>query len=528
MVKKIVLLSGHISSGKSKLSENLQRYGAGVVKTKDLLIRSLRNTPSRGSLQGAGEKLDRTTRGEWVAEALAEFVREKDERLVVVDSVRIKHQIDAVRRGFNVQVVHVHLTAPKDVLESRFKLRDRKDISEATFHDAMSNSTEKQVDKLKEFADICVDTSRCSENDVLIRVAAYLGLFDRDCEANVDVIIGGQYGSEGKGNIAAFLSPEYDYLIRVGGPNAGHKVYDPSFTFRHLPSGTQKNQKALIVLGPGTVINEEVLQEEISGCQLEYNRLAIDPQAMLISPRDKRDETNLKKEIGSTGQGVGFATARKIRHRSLKTKLAKDSKLLRPYIRPTYEILERAYADCSRILLEGTQGTALSIHHGHYPYVTSRDTTVAGCLAEAGIPPRRIRRILMVCRTYPIRVQSPTEGTSGPMKEPLSWEIIAKRSGISLKELLSTETSSVSKKIRRVSEFDWELLRRASSLNSPTDIALTFADYLDKHNKSARRFDQLTPDTIQFIEEIERVAAAPVSLISTRFHYRCIIDRRRW
>ena len=79
-----------------------------------------------------------------------------------------------------------------------------------------------------------------------------------------------------------------------------------------------------------------------------------------------------------------------------------------------------------------------------------------------------------------------------------------------------------------MSEFDWELLRKAASLNVPTDMVLTFADYLSIRNRDARRFEQLTEETIRFIEEIERVAGAPVSLIATRFHSRSIIDRRAW
>jgi adenylosuccinate synthase len=79
-----------------------------------------------------------------------------------------------------------------------------------------------------------------------------------------------------------------------------------------------------------------------------------------------------------------------------------------------------------------------------------------------------------------------------------------------------------------VAEFDWVLLRKAATLNAPTDIALTFADYIDCKNANARRFEQLSTPTIRFIEEIERVAAAPVTLISTRFHERSIIDRRAW
>ena len=110
------------------------------------------------------------------------------------------------------------------------------------------------------------------------------------------------------------------------------------------------------------------------------------------------------------------------------------------------------------------------------------------------------------------------------------WSDIADRSAVPLEELQSTEKTSTTKKNRRVGEFDWNLLRISASLNGPTDVALTFADYLSIKNRDARRFEQLQPDTLRFIEEVERVASAPVSLIATRFHSpaRSIIDRRWW
>jgi len=168
------------------------------------------------------------------------------------------------------------------------------------------------------------------------------------------------------------------------------------------------------------------------------------------------------------------------------------------------------------------------LYHGSYPHVTSRDTSVAGCLAEAGIPPSRVRRVVMVCRSYPIRVESPKGASSGSMGVEIDWSTVSKRSGIPLKQLQSTEKTSTTHRRRRVAEFDWELLRRASALNGPTDVALAFADYLKRSNENARRFEQLDVSTINFIEEIQRVAAAPVSLISTRFDFRSIIDRRAW
>lgn len=219
--------------------------------------------------------------------------------------------------------------------------------------------------------------------------------------------------------------------------------------------------------------------------------------------------------------------------RSMETVLAKDIKELKPFIKPSHEVLERAYRNGEKIFLEGTQGTGLSLYHGHYPYVTSRDTTVAGCLAEAGISPSRVRKIVMVCRRYPIRVQSPPDETSGPMgtkSMELTWAEVERRAKYPKGSLSRKEKTSTTKRRRRVAEFDWYWLRKAASLNAPTDISLTFVDYIHKKNEDARRFELLTKDTIRFIEEVESVACAPVSLISTRFSHenRSIIDRRNW
>jgi adenylosuccinate synthase len=110
----------------------------------------------------------------------------------------------------------------------------------------------------------------------------------------------------------------------------------------------------------------------------------------------------------------------------------------------------------------------------------------------------------------------------------LTWKKIAERSGVSLSELTNSEKTSTTKRKRRVAEFNWSLFRKAVSLNGPTDIALTFADYIHVGNRDARRFEQLNEETLRFIAEIEYVASAPVSLIATRFDHRSIIDRRAW
>lgn len=133
----------------------------------------------------------------------------------------------------------------------------------------------------------------------------------------------------------------------------------------------------------------------------------------------------------------------------------------------------------------------------------------------------------MVCRTYPIRVGNPKGDTSGPLRD-ISWEEIARRSGYNANRLRRTERTTTTHRPRRIGEFDWVLLHRAAFLNGATDIALTFTDYIAKENVKAKRFEQLTPETINFIQEVERVTGAPVSLISTGFSNRSIIDRRSW
>src|SRR5260370_1473368 len=115
-----------------------------------------------------------------------------------------------------------------------------------------------------------------------------------------------------------------------------------------------------------------------------------------------------------------------------------------------HDDVEKELSEGKRILIEGTQGTGLSLYHGDYPYVTSRDTTVAGCLSEAGIAPTSVRRVIMVCRAYPIRVQNPKNGTSGPLSQEIDWRVVSKRSGIPLKVLMKHEKVSVHERSRQL------------------------------------------------------------------------------
>lgn len=547
MAFKILLLSGPICSGKSDLTKEFEkRYGSSVrvVKTNVLLEKKISDSEkmSRDELQKAGEDLDNKDQGKWVAEALAKEIHEQglSEGLIIVDSIRISGQAKSIRRMFGPKanttgsrVYHIHLTAELKTLEKRYAKRPKKFREFATYEEATRNKTERNVHSLAEISDAVIKTDNIESGDVLVRASAHLDLYPRTTMPLVDVLVGGQYGSEGKGHIAAHISTDYDCLVRVGGPNAGHKVYEESQektdikTFHHLPSGTMRNPTAKIILGAGAVIRLEGLREEIRFTEIEAGRLFIDKQALIIEDRDIQTEgKKLVGAISSTGQGVGAALARKILERDPNgsVRLARDIQELKPYLADTVSILEDLFQENKKVLLEGTQGTSLSLYHGLYPHVTSRDTTVSGCLAEAGISARRIRKVIMVCRTYPIRVGGP----SGYMKNEISKRAISRRSHIPYDEIRKTEKTSTTNIDRRIGEFDWELLKKAVILNGPTEIALTFVDYLNIDNRKAKRFEQLDEDTIKFIEEVERVSGVPVSLISTKFDYRAIIDRRAW
>lgn len=532
---QLIVLSGPIGSGKSTLASLLaDQYGAVVVHTRRHLDNQADRAMSRAELQAVGEELDRARGGIWVVEAVkSDLESEAGVSLVVVDAARTHDQVESLRTAFGRSVVHVHLDAPASLLEQRYERRrtESPDAEFASYEDARQNQTEASINELKRDADINVDTEKCRPEDVLVRVASRVGLFGPRHLSIVDVLVGGQFGSEGKGNVAAYLAPEYDLLVRSGGPNAGHSVWKSGGTHvqHHLPSGTTESS-AMILLTAGAVLHPGELLAEIEESQVNPDRLRIDPAAMIIEEEHRLREGELTKEIGSTGSGVGAATSDRIMLRSDPPLLARDVPELRPYITPAREILEEHYRRGAAIFVEGTQGTGLSLLHGLYPHVTSRDTTASGILAEAGIPPKRARRVVMVVRTYPIRVADPVEGngTSGPLFKELTWEEISRRSGLELEALEKQEHTTRTKRLRRVGEFDWDQLLYASMLNSPTDIALTFTDQLDSRNVSARRFDQLTPESIQFIEEVEQVTGAPVSLISTRFHQRSVIDRRAW
>ena len=333
-------------------------------------------------------------------------------------------------------------------------------------------------------------------------------------------VVGMQFGSEGKGAITAYLAPIMGMGVRTGAANAGHTIYHlgKRHVMRQVPS-VWTNPTAELVIGIGAMISLDVLLEEIAAIEQILpmrHRLFIDSRAHVITADQiKRESTgDLAERIGSTSararEGIGIASADKVL-RSADVLRAQDVSELRPYCCDTVDLVNTRLDHGDFVLLEGAQGFSLSVDHGTFPYVTSRDTTATALAGSAGIASHAFpASVIGVTRTYPIRVS----GNSGPFDSDsteLSWKDVARLAGApSL-----VEHTTVTGNVRRVATFSIEGFSRACQVNRPTEIAVTFADYLDW---KCLEKSTLSYPVERFIEKLESVADAPVTLIKTGPH----------
>ncbi|NBB50994.1 hypothetical protein GVN24_22195 [Rhizobium sp. CRIBSB] len=298
----------------------------------------------------------------------------------------------------------------------------------------------------------------------------------------VSIVVGGQFGSEGKGKVALEIVRRAVgpvTVIRVGGPNSGHTGYDRNgrkWALRQMPASCiDKNVD--VVFPAGSYIDAELLLSEIEELQYPKERIFISPYARIILPEHKNweREAGLTGAIGSTGSGVGgavmAAVAREAANFPLSSPDAAHFAPLSDFINDVPTLLRSQLDNGIRVVIEGTQGFGLSLLEGGYwPKATSRCTTAAGAIAEAGVSPLDVDDITMVIRSYPIRVA----GDSGPLFGETTWsEIASKIGGGDIREY-----TTVTKKLRRVGKFDPEIVRRAISVNSPTRIVMNHLDYL--------------------------------------------------
>lgn len=317
----------------------------------------------------------------------------------------------------------------------------------------------------------------------------------------ISVVVGGQYGSEAKGHVAAQLHARTHHRlgVRIGGPNAGHTVIDKNgvrFPLRTIPVAAAVDHDTELVIAAGSELDLDVLWEEISLLEKAghpvRNRLMIDPQATVITNEHKRQEADLVGKVGSTGKGIGAARAA----RMLRTApVAKDIDALEPFLIDTSSVLNMYHQNGHDILIEGTQGYHLGLHAGHYPQSTTNNCRAIDCLSQAGLTPHRIPDIWLVFRTYPIRVA----GNSGPMGEEIDWEQLSDATD----GYIQPERTTVTNKVRRVAEWDPRAAKQAidgngGNRNPHLHTALMFIDYFDPSLAG-----------VTSLEQVERSRAMP-------------------
>jgi adenylosuccinate synthase len=329
------------------------------------------------------------------------------------------------------------------------------------------------------------------------------------------VVVGGFFGDEGKGKIISYLALKDNpsIIVRGGaGPNAGHTVKDGDRTYkiRMLPSGFL-NKKSKVMIGPGVVINPDFLLKEIKDFDVS-NRAFVDRNCGVIEQTHLNEDSKgrLKDTIGSTGSGTGPANA----ERAMRTlKLAKDFESLSSYLEDVPTAVNNALDSNENVLVEGTQGTHLSLWHGTYPYVTSKDVTASAICSDIGLGPKKVDEVMVIFKSFVTRV-----GT-GPMENELTPEETSKKGW--------DEVGTVTGRQRRAAEFDFNLARKAIMLNSATQIAITKLDVLFPDCANKISFDSLNTEAKSFIKKIEETLNVPVTLIGTGPYVNDVIDIRK-
>ena len=327
------------------------------------------------------------------------------------------------------------------------------------------------------------------------------------------VIAGGFWGDEGKGKVISYLAlrDRLDFCVRTGSVNAAHTIWFEGKRYAlHMVPGGFVDEKCRLLVGAGANVHVAQFLKEVEETGVK-NRIGVDSQASIIeekhSAQDKASEH--LKGLGTTGWGVGPAIEERVRRTA---KLAKDVPELKPYLTDVAMETNQAIGAGKKVLLEGTQGLLLSLFHGTYPYVTSRDTSASAICSEAGVGPTKVDQVILVFKSFVTRV-----GT-GPLPGEISKEEAIKRGWF--------ETAAGTGRDRRSAPFSFELARKAATINGATLLAVTKLDRVFPECQGVRAYRQLPIEARQFIERIEDETKAPVSLIGTGPDALDLIDRR--
>ena len=361
------------------------------------------------------------------------------------------------------------------------------------------------------------------------------------------VLLGAQWGDEGKGKATDLLGGRVDYVVRYqGGNNAGHTVVigDEKYALHLLPSGIL-SPGVVPVIGNGVVVDPAVLLHEMAGLEargVDTSRLLISASAHLITPYhvtlDKVSERFLgKSKIGTTGRGIGptymdkvgrlgirvqdlfdpsilrqkvegalanknqvlvkVFNRRELEVDAITEELLQYAEPLRPHVADTALVLNDALDAGKTVLLEGGQGTLLDVDHGTYPFVTSSNPTAGGACTGSGIGPTRVTRVIGILKAYTTRVGS------GPFPTELHDEW-----GERLRSV-GGEVGVTTGRPRRCGWFDAPIARYATRVNGLTDIFLTKLDVLTGIER--------IPVCVAYEIEGQRVTELPMS--QTDFHH---------
>lgn len=312
----------------------------------------------------------------------------------------------------------------------------------------------------------------------------------------LNIIIDGQFGSTGKGLLASYIGVHnhVDIAVTNASPNAGHTFYDrddKKIVARHLPISGIINDRSLIYLCAGSIINPVILMQEIEELDLDPCRIVIHPRAAVISREDIELEQTAKlgvKRIASTMNGVGMALTRKINRTA---KLACDTDRLLEFVK-VIDLQGYMRHGCT-VLMEVPQGLDLSLNHGlAYPYCTSRDITIPSAMNDAGVHPSYLGKVSVAIRTFPIRVGNVVEngkevGNSGPFHEDsveTTWSDLK----------LEDEFTTCTKRVRRVATFSKIQYDKMIEMLRPDYVFLNFCNYLSrlKIDNMLERFERVT------------------------------------
>lgn len=328
------------------------------------------------------------------------------------------------------------------------------------------------------------------------------------------VVVGGFFGDEGKGKLTAYLAlRDHPTIVARGGvgPNAGHtvQVQGKTYSLRMIPSGFVSRESRLLI-GPGVLVNPDILLKEIEITETK-DRVGVDNQCAIIEQKHIDQESqseHLAKKIGVTKTGVGTCNA----DRALRSaKLAKDIPELSGFLTDVSEEIGKALDEERRVLIEGSQGTFLSLYHGTYPYCTTKDVCASAICSDVGIGPTQVDDVIVVFKAFVTRVGE------GHLEGQLTEEETRRRGW--------QEFGTVTRRPRRAAPFNFDLARKAVQLNGATQAGITKIDVVFPEAMGLRRFEDLPVRAREFVDKVEKAIGIPATLIGTGPSSEDLIDR---